>query len=107
MAQHAPHQQQIIQLFSHKLQVDVPTVNTDLIDAGLLDSLAFVELIAHLEQLIGSEISVVDLELDEFRSVSRIAEFVSRHQEPSLQTESTFVESQIEGSQSNDPSYRQ
>ena len=80
---------QVIQFFSEKLQIDVPTVETDLIDEGLLDSLVFVDLIMHLEQMAGREISIADLELDQFRSVDRIATFLLGHREPAGDSAST------------------
>lgn len=76
MAGHGETQSQIVQLFSAKLQIEVPSIHSDLIVEGLLDSLTFVDLIMHLENEFGIEISVVDLEIDQFRSVQKIAEFV-------------------------------
>lgn len=60
------------------LNVEVESAETDLFEAGLLDSLAFVELLLRLEREFGVTASVDDLELDNFRSIARIAAFVSR-----------------------------
>ena len=67
----------IIRLFSDALQRDVPTPDTDVFEAGILDSLAFVDLLAALEREFGIGIALDDLEVDNFRSVARIADFVA------------------------------
>jgi len=67
----------ITELFAHALNVDVPSAETDLFDTGVLDSLAFVELLLHLEREFGIKIAVDDLEVDNFRSLRQIAAFVT------------------------------
>jgi acyl carrier protein len=67
----------IAQLFSGSLHIDVPSVDTDLFDTGALDSLAFVELLVQLEREFGVTTSVDDLDVGNFRSIARIAEFVA------------------------------
>jgi acyl carrier protein len=69
-------QNNIIWILSEKIHVEVPSVETDLMESGLLDSLTLVELMASLEEKFGISISFDDIELDNFRSVDRIAEFV-------------------------------
>ncbi len=69
-------QNQISRLFSEKLKIDVPSVHIDLIETGVLDSMKFVELLLELEAQFGMKISTDDLEVDSFRSVARIAEFL-------------------------------
>jgi acyl carrier protein len=68
--------ERIARLFSESLQRDVPSAETDLFESGLLDSLGFVDLLVHLEQEFGTNIALDDLEVDNFRSIDRIAEFV-------------------------------
>ena len=67
----------VAKLFTDRLHTDVPGVDTDLFETGILDSLRFVELLAALEEAFGVRIAVQDLEIDDFRSVSRIADFLS------------------------------
>jgi acyl carrier protein len=67
----------IAALFAGKLNVQVPSFETDLLDTGLVDSLTFVEFLAQLEQEFGIHVSLDDLELDHFRSIARIAGFVA------------------------------
>ena len=65
-------------------ELDLRLVNKrvieSLVKAGALDSLGFVELLVHLEREFAVKISIEDLELDNFRSVARIAELVGKLQ---------------------------
>jgi len=72
-------QQQVAALFLEKLNLDVASVETDLIEAGLLDSLALVELLAQLEESFNISISTDDLEIENFRSLDSIAKFIAFH----------------------------
>jgi acyl carrier protein len=69
-------QQQVTALFAEKLNLDVASAETDLIEAGLLDSLALVELLTQLEESFDVSISTNDMELENFRSITSIAMFV-------------------------------
>ena len=68
--------QQICDLFETELDILIPDVKTDLIEEGLLDSLVFVDLIVGLESHFEIEIPVAELEFDQFRTVTGIAEFI-------------------------------
>jgi len=68
---------QLIRLFAEQLHVEVPSVATDLIDTGLVDSLTFVEFLAQLEAGFGVRVSLEDLEIHRFRTISRIAGFIA------------------------------
>ncbi len=70
-------QERIVRLFADRLNLDVPSGGTDLFEAGALDSMAFVELLAHLESEFGIAVSLQDLEMDNFRTIERIAGFVA------------------------------
>jgi methoxymalonate biosynthesis acyl carrier protein len=67
----------IAKLFTDRLHTEVPSADTDLFETGILDSLRFVELLAALEEAFGVHITVEELEIDDFRSVSRIADFLA------------------------------
>jgi D-alanine--poly(phosphoribitol) ligase subunit 2 len=67
----------IAKLFTDRLHTDVPAPDTDLFETGILDSLRFVELLAALEEAFDVHIAVEDLEIDDFRNLSRIADFLS------------------------------
>lgn len=74
----------LVKLFADRLHAEVPAVDTDLFETGILDSLRFVEFLAALEEDFGFQVAVEDLELDDFRSLSRIAGFLTAKQ-PTLQ----------------------
>jgi D-alanine--poly(phosphoribitol) ligase subunit 2 len=66
----------IQQFLSVRLHLDIPSADMDLFETGALDSLAFVELLFHLEREFGIRVSLDELELDHFRTIGRIAQFV-------------------------------
>jgi acyl carrier protein len=68
--------EQITELIRDRMSIDVPTPDTDLIDSGLLDSLALVMLITALEDAFACELPLDDFEIDHFRSAERIGEFL-------------------------------
>ena len=69
---------QIMRLISELAHTEALTAETDIIESGLLDSLLFVELLSGLEERFGVRVSFDDIELDNFRSVRQIAEFINR-----------------------------
>ncbi|MBO0860341.1 MAG: acyl carrier protein [Chloracidobacterium sp.] len=71
-------QEQVTSLFAKKLNLDVASVETDLIETGMLDSLALVELLAQLEESFDFSISTDDLEIENFRTIADIAGFVAQ-----------------------------
>jgi D-alanine--poly(phosphoribitol) ligase subunit 2 len=70
-------QGQVMNILMGKMHVEVPSPTTDLMKAGLLDSLTLVELIVGIEEKFGIQVPLEEIEIDHFRSVERIAEFVS------------------------------
>lgn len=66
----------LVALIRDRLSLAVPATDTDLIESGLLDSLALVTLIAALEESFACELPLDDFDLDNFRSVDRITEFL-------------------------------
>ena len=78
MADRATVERRLAGLLEKHLKVSVLSTETDLFESGVLDSLAFVDLLLRLEQEFGIKTTVDDLEIDAFRSIARIAEFVMR-----------------------------
>lgn len=72
-------QDEIAALLLNQLNVEAPSFHEDLIETGLLDSLKIVELLVELEQHFGMKIPLKDLEIDHFRSIASIANFVASH----------------------------
>jgi acyl carrier protein len=64
-------------LFVETLNTSAPSSDADLIDSGILDSLALVELLFALEREFGVTIPLEELDIDTFRNVSSIAELVN------------------------------
>ena len=69
-------------LFLQHLHLEVPSADTDLLETGLLDSLQLVDLLVLIEQEFGRRIALEAIELDDLRSLSRLAELVSTPAEP-------------------------
>jgi acyl carrier protein len=69
-------QLRIVKIFSEKLNLEIPSVNTDLVEEGILDSLTFVELLVCLEQEFMVKVPMDSIDIDNFRSTAKIAEFV-------------------------------
>jgi acyl carrier protein len=70
-------EERIAKVFEQNLNLVVPSVDTDLFETGSLDSLSFVELLVHLEREYKINIPLQDIELDNFRSIASIAEFIA------------------------------
>ena len=77
MPDHADLADRIAEIFLQHLHLEVPNPDTDLVEARLLDSLGFVELVLSLQQEFGLVIGTDDLEIENFRSINRIVAFVS------------------------------
>jgi acyl carrier protein len=75
----APLEQQLTRIFREALTIEVPTSDTDLIAAGLLDSLSLVELLLRIEQDLGVSLAVDQLDLGDLKSVRSIAGLLERH----------------------------
>jgi D-alanine--poly(phosphoribitol) ligase subunit 2 len=67
----------IATLFQTSLNLTVPSIDTDLFESGILDSLTFVTFLVQFEEDFGLSVSIDDLEFDNFRSVARIAVFLA------------------------------
>jgi D-alanine--poly(phosphoribitol) ligase subunit 2 len=67
---------QITELIRDRMGIEVPAPDTDLVESGMLDSLALVMLITTLEDTFACELPLDDFEIERFRSVERIAEFL-------------------------------
>ncbi len=72
-----PLHAQLAALFADDLHIDVPAPDIDLFATARLDSLGVVELVLELERRFGITIETEDLELDHFRSLNAIADFVA------------------------------
>ena len=65
-------------LTAELLAVDSADLDEDLIDSGLLDSFALIELLAAIEEEFAVQLPFEDLDLDVLRSIRSIASYVDR-----------------------------
>ena len=68
----------ICRVFTEHLAITVPATDTDLIESGLLDSLALVNLLMQLENEFQITVAMEQLDIEDFRNVERIADYVLR-----------------------------
>jgi acyl carrier protein len=72
-------------VFARHLHIPPPAAEIDLFENGVIDSLTFVELISKLEQEFSIRISLETLDLNLFRSIVQIGEFIqSQLQKPGV-----------------------
>ena len=64
-------------LFVESFHVEVPSSDTDLLESGILDSFQLVELLFELEQRFGFGIKIENIDLDDLRTLARIARLVA------------------------------
>ena len=68
----------ILSILENDLHLEVPHGDTELLKAGIIDSLAFVDLVFSLERRFEITIDLQDVDFDDFKSVRSIALFVNR-----------------------------
>ena len=71
-------QRQIIEIFSEHFETRLESEDVDLLETGLVDSVKIVELVLELERRFGISLPFEELEIDDFRTVLRLAERISR-----------------------------
>ena len=69
-------------LFLRHLHLEVPSADVDLLETGLLDSLQLVDLLLLIVEEFGRRISLEAIELDDLRSLARLAQLVSAPAQP-------------------------
>lgn len=69
-------------IFREALAIEVPSVGTDVIESGLLDSLALVTLLFELEQEFEIAIPLDALDVDSMRTIERMVAFVDGLADP-------------------------
>jgi len=64
-------------VFTESFHIEVPSPDTDLLESGILDSFQFVELLLQLEQNFNLRIKIDDIDLEDLRTLARIARLVA------------------------------
>jgi len=72
-----PPVERVVALIETTLQVEVPDPGVDLIDAGLIDSLALVSLITEIEDEFAVALPLDEFDIERFRSATQIATYVA------------------------------
>ena len=63
---------------AERLGVTVPSFDTNLFETGIVDSLAFVNLLVEIESQFDIHVTLENLELENFQSIEAIAAFITR-----------------------------
>jgi D-alanine--poly(phosphoribitol) ligase subunit 2 len=66
----------IQRIFEETFSLSAPAPDTDIIEAGLLDSVALVTFLFEIELQFGMEIPLESLEIDDFRNIESIARLI-------------------------------
>lgn len=67
-------EEKIAEVVARTLNIEVPAIDTDLVAMGVIDSLSLISIVMSLQQELGIEIDLGNIELDNFRSVRSIAQ---------------------------------
>lgn len=70
--------QEILRVFRDVMSVEVPSRKTDILETGLLDSLALVTLLVELEERFGVRIDLETLDLEDLRTVESLGAVVDQ-----------------------------
>lgn len=68
--------ERVQRVFLETLNVEVASQDADLIESGVIDSLALVELLFAIEREFSVSLPLDDLDIDNFRSVNRISDVI-------------------------------
>ena len=71
-------QRQINDIFHERFDTKLESDEVDLLETGLVDSVKIVELVLEIEQRFGVSLPFEDLEIEDFRTVQRLAERIAR-----------------------------
>jgi acyl carrier protein len=66
----------IQRIFEETFDVSAPAPQTDILEAALLDSLGLVMLLFEIELRFGTELPLESLEIDDFRTIEKIARLI-------------------------------
>jgi acyl carrier protein len=66
----------LIELLQQEIDLAVPSVDTDLIEQGVIDSMIVAEIVLLLERELDITIPLEELEIETFRSVRSLAAFL-------------------------------
>ena len=70
-------EKRIRKILNDRLQIEPPASDQDLFQEGILDSLSFVDMLVALEGEFSITIALDKVDLDDFRSISRICDYIN------------------------------
>lgn len=74
---HEELRDQVAEVMSGQAGIEIPDTETDLLEAGVIDSLALVTLIVAFEDNFGVQLPLDDFDIDRFRTVASIADYLA------------------------------
>lgn len=74
---HDVYVERVSRLMLHVMHIEVESIDVDLIETGVLDSLALVELIFQIEREFGITIQLDEVSVERFRTVKGIADLLT------------------------------
>ena len=69
----------ILDIFVERFDTRLVSAEVDLIEERLVDSVRLVDLVLEIEQRFGVALAFEELEIEDFRTVSRLAERIARN----------------------------
>jgi methoxymalonate biosynthesis acyl carrier protein len=72
-------EERIRKILNDRLQIESPASDQDLFQEGILDSLSFVDMLVALEGEFSINIALDQVDLDDFRSITRICNYITKH----------------------------
>ena len=69
---------EIFEIFVECFDTRLASAEVDLLEEGLVDSVRLVDLVLQIEQRFGVALPFEELEIEDFRSVARLAERIAR-----------------------------
>jgi acyl carrier protein len=66
----------VLELIRDRLNIDVADIDVDMIETGVLDSIALVTLITAIEEALSCELPLDDFDIENFRSARRISQYL-------------------------------
>jgi D-alanine--poly(phosphoribitol) ligase subunit 2 len=71
-------EQQITEIFAGRFETRLESDDVDLLETGIVDSVRIVELVLEIEQRFGVSLPFEELEIEDFRTVPRLADRIAR-----------------------------
>jgi D-alanine--poly(phosphoribitol) ligase subunit 2 len=71
-------EQQITAIFAGRFETRLESDDVDLLETGIVDSVRIVELVLEIEQRFGVSLPFEELEIEDFRTVPRLADRIAR-----------------------------